>query len=245
MYQKIFNKFYDSYGPQGWWPISGKNRTGKAEDRPLHVPKHHNGPPKTENDILEIMLGAILTQNTNWKNVEKAIENLSKNNLINQEKLQQIPQNALAEFIRSAGYYNQKAKSIKNQIHFLEDNPIEDLKSKKLEDLRKILLDIKGIGPETADSILLYAFQKPSFVVDAYTKRIFSRIGIIIADDSYDQVKQAFETGLKQDVTLFKEYHALIVEHGKNVCKTHPTCETCILAHDCAFARKHLNTKTK
>src|SRR3989344_5270845 len=165
---EIYRTLLSEYGKQGWWPLSKDN---------LHT-KHHNGAPETEKDILEICLGAILTQNTNWNNVEKCIYNLNKEKLIDINKLKKIKTEKLAQLIRSSGYYNQKAIKIKNFIDYIYNKKISDLKNKKKEELRAELLAIKGIGPETADSIILYAFEKPIFVIDAYTKRIFSRLGL-------------------------------------------------------------------
>ncbi len=205
MIKKIYTNLYKEYGKQGWWPLSKNN---------LYT-KHHNGNPKTEKDILEICLGAILTQNTNWNNVEKCIYNLNKAKLIDVNKLKNIKTEKLAKLIRSSGYYNQKAIKIKNFIDFLIKNKVKFLKNKNMKELRTELLSINGIGPETADSILLYAFEKPIFVIDNYTKRIFFKLKICKEDISYDELQKMFMTNLKHDVKLFKEYHALIVKCGK------------------------------
>lgn len=220
------------HGPQGWWPLSGKDRTGRAEKRPEHEPKHHNGRPLTSKDRLEIMIGAILTQNTSWTNAEKAISLLNKHDMIDELKLNKIRVDELAVIIRSAGYYNQKARAIKallSKLHLI-----------RLDNLRQVLLSSRGIGPETADSIILYAFNLPSFVVDAYTKRIFSRLGLI-SNGSYDDVKVFFEGSLPQDPELFNEYHALIVAHGKSVCKKVPDCQKCILNKHCSHWKNSSN----
>ncbi len=203
-----------SFGSQGWWPFTLAGE--------LH-PKHHGISPQNDNERFEIIIGAILTQNTNWKNVEKAIINLNKKKLINVKKIRKINIKKLAKLIRPSGYYNQKAERLKIIANFLSINSIKKLKKEKK--LREKLLSLKGIGPETADSILLYAFQKPVFVVDAYTKRIFQRIGY--KEESYDELQQLFMNNLKKDTKLFNEYHALLVELGKNYCKTKPVCEEC------------------
>lgn len=191
-YKILFRK----YGKQGWWPLS-KNG--------LHS-RHHNGNPESEKDILEICIGAILTQNTNWKNVEKCLYNLNKNKLIDLNRLKKIKIDRLAKLIYSSGYYNQKAKKIKNFIEFFSENK---------NPTREQLLKVNGIGKETADSILLYAFNHPIFVVDTYTKKIFSKLKLCKENISYDELQKLFMDNLKHDVEMFKEYHALIVRFGK------------------------------
>ena len=205
--RKMFLKIYDSllkhFGKQYWWPTLSRNKK------------------------LEICVGAILTQNTAWKNVEKALRNLINENLLNLEALNKINQKKLESLIKSAGYYRQKAKKIKALIKFLIT---------KKKPSRKNLLAIYGVGKETADSILLYAFNKPIFVVDAYTRRIFSRLGMLNENLSYDEIQEIFEANLPRDTELFKEYHALIVELGKNYCKKKsPSCEECPLNSICKF----------
>ncbi len=208
----VYSKLYKEFGPQGWWPLTIKgNKT-----------KHHVGPPKTDKHRFEIIIGAILTQNTNWKNVEKALYNLSRNNLIDPDKIRKTGQEKIAQLIRPAGYYNQKAERLKIVAYFIENNS---------NPKRQQLLDVKGIGPETADSILLYAYQKPYFVIDAYTKRIFERLGF--KEDSYDGWQNLFTNNLKEDTQLFNEYHALLVELGKNHCKTKPLCNKCPIIRIC------------
>lgn len=182
----------------------------------------------------EIIVGAILTQNTNWRNVEKAINNLKKADMLSPERMQACPQDALAELIRPAGYYNIKAKRIKSFLNWLFENyagSLEALEGYSKYALREELLQIKGVGRETADSILLYGFEKPSFVVDAYTARIFIRHGFIDEFADYDQIKELFEGGLPEDTQLYNEYHALIVQLGKQYCKKKPSCSGCPLEH--------------
>ena len=222
---KIYSILLKSYKPQGWWPLSkGKIQT-----------KHHNGPPKNDKDRFEIIVGAILTQNTSWKNVELAIENLNRNNLLSIEKIRKIPVKKLARLIRSSGYHNQKADRLKIMANYLSKNQIKKLFKKPAQELRKELLSIKGIGPETADSIILYSAQKPVFVVDAYTKRIFSRIGLINEKADYDEIQNFFMKKLENKTKIFKEYHALIVEHAKIHCKTKPLCGGCPIKKLCRY----------
>ncbi len=201
----IYERLMKSLGSQGWWP-------GDTQ--------------------LEIIIGAILTQNTAWTNVSKAIDNLKKEKMLNVKDLKKIHIKKLASLIRSAGYYNIKAKRLKNFINFLIRNYQGGLKEMFNQDylkLRPQLLQINGIGEETADSILLYAGCKPIFVVDAYTKRIFSRLGLIAENSNYDEIQSLFMDNLEKDVKLFNEYHALLVNLGKNICKVRPVCKICPL----------------
>ena len=201
----IYDRLYKSFGPQSWWP-------GDTQ--------------------LEIIVGAILTQNTSWNNVSKAIDNLKKEKMLNVKDLKKIHIKKLASLIRPAGYYNIKAKRLKNFIDFLIRNYQGSLKEMFNQDylkLRSQLLQINGIGEETADSILLYAGCKPIFVVDAYTKRILQRHHLIDKKVSYSEIQNLFMDNLKKDVKLFNEYHALLVNLGKNICKVRPICKICPL----------------
>jgi len=179
------------------------------------------------------MVGAILTQNTSWQNVEKAIKNLKKARVLTPDKLYKTSHKKLAALIRPAGYFNIKAKRLKNFLKFLSksyNNNIKRLSSGDAKVLREELLLVNGIGPETADSILLYALNKPAFVVDAYTKRIFSRHKLIKENSSYEEIQGFFKSKLSSDVKLFNEYHALIVKLGKDFClKRKPRCKLCPL----------------
>ncbi len=178
----------------------------------------------------------ILTQNTNWKNVEKAIVELNKRNLIDIKKIKDIDEKELAFLIKSSGYHNQKAKKLKNFCEFLIKNKKKKLKKlfqNELAILREELLSIKGIGPETADSIILYATKKPIFVIDAYTKRILNRLGF--KEKSYDELQSLFTQSLPKSERLFNEYHALLVKMGKSVCKKVPLCENCPLKQGCNY----------
>ena len=202
----IYQKLFAFFGPQQWWPA------------------------KTP---FEVVVGAILTQNTNWANVEKAIVRLKQYKVLAPKKIYCLSTSRLARFIRSAGYYNIKAKRLKAFLRFLFDSYGGSLKKMARvpgDKLRSQLLSVNGIGPETADSILLYALQKPLFVIDAYTKRIMARHGFMIEDTSYEEAQNLFMQNLKKDVKLFNEYHALFVRLGKEFClKRKPLCEHCPL----------------
>jgi endonuclease-3 related protein len=182
------------------------------------------------------MVGAILTQNTNWLNVEKAIDNLKKYNLLAPDKLYKLSHRRLALLIRPTGYYNIKAKRLKSFLKFFIDHYESNLRNMSTQDtssLRQQLLSIKGIGPETADSILLYVLDRPVFVVDAYTKRVFLRHRLIREDAGYNEMQNLFMQNLKSEVKLFNEYHALLVKLGKEFClKNKPKCDICPLKQE-------------
>ncbi len=210
---RLYRILLKAYGKQNWWPA----------ETPF-----------------EVCVGAILTQNTAWKNVEKAIENLKKQNLLFPEKLLKVDTEELKKLIRPAGFYNQKAERLKLFSSFVVKNGgLSGLRKLHKEQLRKMLLEIKGIGRETADSILLYALEKPTFVVDAYTKRLLFRLGILKRkDESYEKVKNLFESEIPAEdiaVPIYKEFHALIVEHSKTHCKKKPDCKGCPLKSLCTF----------
>jgi len=216
------------FGPQRWWPVTGEGK----------IQPEYSGGPKNEKQQLEVIFGSILTQNTNWKNVEKAIVNLNRNELINAKKIIKIEDKKLAEVIKSSGYHNQKAKKLKNFCRFLLQYYRFDLKKlfdKEAKKLRKELLSINGIGPETADSIILYAAKKPMFVIDAYTKRILNRVGF--KENTYDDFQKLFMQNLPKSEKLFNEYHALLVSLGKNICKKNPLCKNCPIKEYCDYYR--------
>jgi endonuclease-3 related protein len=199
----IYQRLYDAYGPRHWWP-------GETP--------------------FEVMVGAILTQNTSWRNVEKAIQNLKEKGFLNPEGIHRLKRSQLASLIKSSGYYRIKADRLKAFVNFLFENyggNIDRMRKEELETLRKKLLGIKGIGPETADSILLYGLGKSIFVADAYTKRILSRHGMISEHVGYEEVQKLFMDHLPLDAKLFNEYHALLVHLGKTVCKKIPKCDIC------------------
>ena len=216
---KVYNKLLKKYGKQGWWPLFNK-KTSKFE--------YSSKIPKNDYERLEICLGAILTQGTNWKNVEKSLLVLIKNDLINIDKLDKINEKGLALLIKSSGYYNQKAKKLKALAEFY-------LKNRTIIPKRKDLLSVWGIGKETADSILLYVYKEQIFVIDSYTKRIFSRLGLCNENISYDELQSLFHNNLNKDYKIFNEYHALLVEHAKRYCKKIPECLKCPLNKICSY----------
>jgi endonuclease III related protein len=203
--KEMFDLLLDHFGPQKWWPA------------------------ETE---LEMMVGAVLTQNTSWKNVEKAIEHLKNRELLSLKGLRTIHREALAHHIRPAGYYNVKAKRLKNLIDFIFESyggELPLLLEERTDRLREGLLSINGIGPETADSILLYAARRPIFVVDAYTHRILTRHGMLEETSGYEEMQNLFLDHLPEEEGLFNEFHALIVQAGKAFCKRRPLCASCPL----------------
>jgi len=196
----IYTRLFEAFGPQHWWP-------GETP--------------------FEVMIGAILTQNTAWKNVEKAIACLKEEGIMEPEGLAQAKIGRLAGLIRASGYYNQKARKIVRFMKFLKDEydlNVKKMKKESLLSLREKLLQVNGIGPETADSILLYALEMPIFVVDAYTYRVFSRHSFIAEDTTYDEMQALFMDNLAHDAKLFNEYHALIVRLGHTFCRKTPLC---------------------
>lgn len=203
--KEIYRILFHAFGPQHWWPAQTP---------------------------LEVAVGAILVQNTNWKNTERAIANLKARKLLTPKKLKEISVKKLGQVIKPAGYFNIKAKRLKNFIDFLSVNYGGDIKKMRIESgeaMRNKLLAVNGIGPETADSILLYALNKPFFVVDAYTKRIFGRHKVLKGKLDYESVQQFFVKNLPKGVQLYNEYHALIVRLAKDFCRTKPLCRQCPL----------------
>jgi len=206
-YIQVYKKLFKYYGPQCWWP----------GDTPF-----------------EVMVGAILTQNTAWTNVERAIKNLKINDCLTPEAILAMPQKNLAMWLKSSGYFNIKAQRLRSYCRwYVAAGQLKKLKALDTTILRKQLLSVNGVGPETADDILLYAFERPVFVIDAYTRRIFSRLRLVDAEEGYETLRGRFEKNLVQDAALFNEYHALIVRHAKEICKKRPSCEVCCLAAVC------------
>ncbi len=203
---EIYDRLVTHFGPSHWWP-------GESP--------------------LEIMVGAILTQNTSWNNVERAIERLKIEGALSASFLNQVDERVLSDWIRSTGYYRIKAKRLKNFFRFFiseYQGRTQNMQDQPLEHLRQQLLQVNGIGPETADSILLYALGRPIFVVDAYTHRIFSRHQLIDEDISYEDLQAYFMDHLPSDPQLYNEYHALLVRLGKEFCqKKNPRCQECPL----------------
>jgi len=204
----IYRRLFASYGPQHWWPA----------ETPF-----------------EVITGAILTQSAAWTNVEKAIQNLKQAKALNPDALRRIPQDKLAKLIHTCGYFNAKARKLKAFAEWFGEgygDSLERLFAVETNPLREKLLRVHGIGEETADSILLYAGNKPVFVIDAYTRRIMDRVGLKPTKDSYGGWQKLFMDNLDADVKLFNEYHALLVTLGKNICKTRPQCGQCPLNTD-------------
>ncbi len=212
----IYTKLYNLYGPQGWWPLMnyrGSNPTKTGVSKGYH-PLNYDL-PETRNEIYEIILGAILTQNTTWSNAEKALNNLNNLNALYPENLLKLNDDTLKKAIRCAGFLNQKADYIKEITKFY-------ISLEESIPTRKEILTVKGVGNETADSILLYAYKQSEFVVDAYTKRIFTHYGLINKKDNYNKIKNLLESNLDNDVIVYNEYHALIVEHAKRYYSQKP-----------------------
>jgi len=201
----IYKKLYAAFGPQHWWP----------GDTPF-----------------EVAIGAILTQNTAWANAAKAISRLKQERMLDPVRLSTLPKQRLATLVRSSGYFNQKAQRLKIFVGYLlekQRGKIGRMRGLSLNSARRELLELSGIGPETADSILLYALEKPTFVIDAYTRRILARHSLISWDATYEEIRSLFLKHLPPKSSLFNEYHALLVALGKELCRTHPRCHLCPL----------------
>ena len=209
----IYERLFSAYGKQHWWPGSS---------------------------AFEIIIGAILTQQVAWKNVEKAVAALKAADLMNEEALLRAPLDEVAALIRPTIYYNQKAKKLRSFLEFLQERhrgDLADLFALSVPEMREELLSVRGIGEETADSIILYAAHKPSFVIDAYTRRIMQRLGLITGKESYAALRALFMEQLPRDVALYNEYHALFVRHGKERCRARvPICSGCPLRDMCEYA---------
>ena len=208
---EVYRLLLKEYGEQGWWPIKGVYSASFKKRK------------RTPAERFEISVGAILAQNTSWKNAEKALENLGNADALNREVMGKLSQKELATLIRPAGYYNLKAKKLKEFLKY----------SGRIT--REGLVGVWGCGPETVDSILLYAYGKPVFVVDAYAKRIFSRLGLCSKDIPYGKLQELFGQNLPEDAKLFNEYHALIVELAKRHCRVKPKCRGCPLGKVCCM----------
>jgi len=207
---EIYQRLLSAYGPQGWWP---------ADTR------------------FEVMVGAILTQATAWRNVERAIQRLKAAGALSPERMARLSEGELAELIRPAGFFRQKTRRLRALLRLIgQHGSVEGLLSLPAGELRRQLLSVPGVGPETADSILLYAAGYPVFVVDAYTKRILHRLGLLSGEKAgYEEVQELFESNLPRDPKLYGEYHALLVRHAKEHCRARPRCPGCPLAPVCNF----------
>ena len=205
----FFEAMLRAYGAQNWWP---------AETR------------------FEVMIGAVLTQSTSWVNVERALDGLARRIPLEAGAVLALPVGELAECLRPVGYFNVKARRLRAFCTaYLAAGELQGLARMPTPRLRRYLLGIHGIGPETADDMLLYAFERPVFVVDAYTRRLLVRLGELNGNEGYETIRRAFEDALGGDRALFGEYHALIVRHGKERCRTSPRCGACCLRGVCSF----------
>jgi endonuclease III related protein len=206
----LYERLRASFGHQNWWP-------GETRD--------------------EIMIGAILTQQSTWTNVEKAIANLRRHKLLNLKRISGVDKARLQRLIYSTGFYRQKADRLRGFAYYVFSNygSIDQMFSQRKEELRNELLSINGIGKETADSIMLYAANKNVFVIDAYTKRIMSRIYGFDEDIDYDKLQSIITSSIKPDVELYKDFHAQFVELGKNYCKPRPICSGCPVRENCSY----------
>ena len=205
----LYNQLLAQHGDRKWWPA----------DTPF-----------------EVALGAILTQATSWRNVEKAMDNLKNADAFTPEQIASISQAALERLIRPSRYFRMKAQKVRAFVEYITERPMHVMFAQDVPELREELLSIYGVGPETADTIILYAAGKPSFVVDSYTYRLFSRLGWVAGKYNYTKLRALFMDNLPHDVSLFNEYHALIVRHGARVChKKTPNCQECRLQASCAY----------
>jgi len=197
----VYKCLLEAYGAQDWWPADS---------------------------TFEVIVGSVLTQNTAWTNVEKAIANLKRSNCLTLESILALSDDELAKLIRPSGYFNIKTKRLKNLCLWIAENGGEaKLKEVNTATLRLSLLQVNGVGPETADDILLYAFARPVFVIDTYTRRLFSKLGLIEGDEPYETLRENIEAELESDVSLFSQYHALIVRHAKEKCLNLADCKHC------------------
>lgn len=207
-FAQVYQRLHTAHGPQHWWP---------ADDGPF-----------------EVMVGAVLTQNTAWVNVERAIANLRRARALNARVILAAHPRRLASWLKPSGYFNVKAKRLRAYCRWYQvQGGLKPFQALPTAELRAALLGVHGVGPETADSILLYAFTRPVFVIDAYTRRIFQRLGLIDGDESYETLRALFERRIRKNVSHYNEYHALIVRHGKEICRTRPRCSACCLAGSC------------
>jgi endonuclease-3 related protein len=207
----LYRRLIQRYGEQAWWPAD---------------------------TAFEVAVGAVLTQNAAWSNVERAIERLRERDWLSPEALLDADEAAVADAIRPSGYFNVKARRLRNLCRFLADaGGLEGLRGTETPGLRSDLLAVNGIGPETADDILLYALERPVFVIDSYTRRLLQRLGLARGDEAYDVLRDGFERALGPDTALFKQYHALIVIHAKHTCRKKPACAGCVLAGSCPVGK--------
>ena len=211
--RRLYERMLGAYGAQHWWPADSR---------------------------LEIIVGAVLTQNTAWTNVEFALERLKSAQALTLERLLELPHEVLAECLRPAGYFNVKARRLQHLLRVIADAGGEQaLVSLPTSPLRELLLAAHGTGPETADDILLYAYGRPVFVIDAYTRRLFARLGWADGGENYEVLRAGMERACTEDVALMQELHALIVRHAKVVCRHQPLCDACVLSAECLHFRRY------
>jgi len=216
---EVYEILRRGYGPQRWWPVTSRGAVQPA----------YTGGPRNARGRFEVAVGAILTQNAAWSNAARAIENLNRLGAMSPGRMDALRERDLARSIRPAGYFNQKANRLKTlSAFFLSHRAVT----------REALLALNGVGFETADSIMLYAFDAPFFVVDAYTRRVFGRLALVDPLAPYETIRRKFERNLPARVYVYKEYHALIVEHGKRSCRKAPLCENCLLKNLCSMYLK-------
>jgi len=209
---ELYQLLWEEYGPQHWWPAQSN---------------------------FEIMVGAVLTQNTAWRNVEHALTNLKQARVLTPERILATPQHELSELLRPSGCYNVKAHRLRALCQWLVDNGGHAyLNCRSTRELRDALLSVHGVGEETADAIILYAFERPVFVVDAYTKRLLSRVGLIQGKEKYLTLQSLVAEQLGPNTVDFNEFHALIVEHVKRSCQKVPHCRECQIRHRCSYPVK-------
>ncbi|MFA4907211.1 MAG: hypothetical protein WC602_03000 [archaeon] len=221
--KEIYAALFSSFGPQGWWPVRAEN-----EKSANYHPQNYSL-PETESQKFEVCAGAILCQNTSWKNASKAIGKLRSAKALNGREILALSPPSLAKLIHSSGCHSQKARKLREFAEF----------NGKVS--RESLLGLWGIGPETADSILLYAHHEPVFVVDAYTKRIFSRIGLCAKNADYREIQSLVHSKFSVSHREYNEFHALLVKLGKDYCRAKPVCRNCPLKGECAFGKSRLN----
>jgi endonuclease-3 related protein len=207
----VYRRLFDAYGAQHWWPAASR---------------------------FEVLVGAVLTQNTAWVNVERALANLAAAELLDAERLLACETGHLAGLLRPSGYFNVKSRRLQRLCAwFVAAGGFATLDTWPTGRLRDALLAVHGIGPESADDILLYAFDRPVFVIDAYTRRLLARLGLADGREAYDLLRHAFERALGADVPLYNEYHALLVRHARQHCRPRPCCTGCPLRRLCPSAR--------
>jgi endonuclease-3 related protein len=233
---RLYELLLTRYGPQGWWPLAGRAGRPGFDERGYHPGRY--GLPAEPQGRFEVAAGAVLAQNTSWRNVEAALAALRVRGLLTPAGLRACALRRLAPLVRSSGYFNQKARKLKELARFwsgLSGRP-----------RRGELLALWGVGPETADSILLYAYHRPVFVIDAYTRRLLQRLGWAQGRESYEELQARFHAGLPTRAPLYQELHALIVRHSKEHCRLKPLCSGCPLAgNPCRFEEAHLTARAE